>query len=84
MDVQPREPRACSAVGVDTEGVTHVPGVVEGASENAEAGETLLRDLVDRGVRPGHLPKDRHAKQLWGLEAHLDEQDPAAEMRKAG
>jgi len=41
------------AVGVDTDGVKHVLGVVEGASENAEAAKTLLRDLVERGVKPG-------------------------------
>jgi len=41
------------AVGVDAEGQKHVLGLVEGASENAEAAKTLLRDLVERGVKPG-------------------------------
>jgi len=41
------------AVGVDAEGRKHVLGLVEGASENAAAAQTLLEDVVARGVKPG-------------------------------
>ena len=39
-----------AALGVDSEGRKHVLGLVEGASENAEATVRLLEDLVERGV----------------------------------
>jgi putative transposase len=40
-----------TAMGVDSEGYKHVPGMVEGASENATACRLLLEDLVARGVK---------------------------------
>jgi transposase-like protein len=40
------------AVGVDAQGHKHVPGIQEGATENAAAAKDLLQDLVDRGVKP--------------------------------
>lgn len=42
-----------AAVGVDSDGVKHVLGVREGASENAEVTTALLEDLVERGLDPG-------------------------------
>lgn len=41
------------ALGVDAQGVKHVLGLAEGASENAIVVKGLLEDLVRRGVRPG-------------------------------
>lgn len=41
-----------ATVGVDTDGVKHVLGVREGASENAEVTAALLTDLVGRGLEP--------------------------------
>jgi transposase-like protein len=41
------------ALGVDAQGVKHVPGLAEGAGENAIVVKGLLEDLVRRGVRPG-------------------------------
>ncbi|MCJ7627902.1 MAG: IS256 family transposase [Longimicrobiales bacterium] len=41
-----------AGVGVDEEGKKHVLGVWHGASENAELAKTLLRNLVERGVKP--------------------------------
>ncbi len=41
------------ALGVDDQGVKHVLGLAEGASENAVVVKGLLEDLVRRGVRPG-------------------------------
>ena len=41
-----------AGVGVDEEGKKHVLGVWHGASENGELAKALLRDLVDRGVKP--------------------------------
>jgi len=41
-----------AAVGVDTDGVKHVLGVREGASENSEVAGALLEDLVARGLNP--------------------------------
>lgn len=40
------------AVGVDAQGHKHVPGIREGATENAEAAKDLLEELVARGVNP--------------------------------
>ena len=40
-------------IGVDSQGYKHVLGMKEGASENATVATGLLRDLVDRGVKPG-------------------------------
>jgi transposase-like protein len=42
-----------AALGVDVQGVKHVLGLAEGASENAVVVKGLLEDLVRRGVRPG-------------------------------
>ena len=39
------------ALGVDSEGIKHVLGLWEGATENAEVVTGLLEDLVDRGLR---------------------------------
>jgi putative transposase len=41
------------ALGVDVQGVKHVLGLAEGASENAIVVKALLEDLVRRGVMPG-------------------------------
>ena len=41
------------ALGVDAQGVKHVLGLAEGASENATVVKGLLEDLVRRGVQPG-------------------------------
>ncbi len=41
------------ALGADVQGVKHVLGLAEGASENAVVVKGLLEDLVRRGVRPG-------------------------------
>jgi len=41
-----------AGVGVDEEGKKHVLGVWHGASENGELAKALLRDLVERGVKP--------------------------------
>jgi putative transposase len=40
-------------VGVDVEGRKHVLGVWHGASENGEVARALLRDLAERGMKPG-------------------------------
>lgn len=42
-----------AALGVDAQGVKHVLGLAEGASENATVVKGLLEDLVARGVKPG-------------------------------
>lgn len=42
-----------AALGVDAQGVKHVLGLAEGASENATVVKGLLEDLVQRGVQPG-------------------------------
>ena len=47
------EHHVIAAIGVDRQGGKHVPGLVEGASENAAACKALLEDLVARGVKPG-------------------------------
>jgi transposase-like protein len=41
-----------AAVGVDAAGQKHVLGVVEGASENTAVVKSLLKGLVERGVKP--------------------------------
>jgi len=41
-----------AGIGVDEEGKKHVLGVWHGASENGELAKSLLRDLVERGVKP--------------------------------
>ena len=41
-----------TAVGIDGEGVRHPLGVVEGATENAAAGQALLDNLIERGLDP--------------------------------
>jgi transposase-like protein len=41
------------AVGVDAQGIKHVLGLRQGASENATVVKDLLADLVARGVKPG-------------------------------
>lgn len=41
------------ALGVDPQGVKHVLGVAEGASENATVVKGLLEDVAARGVKPG-------------------------------
>jgi putative transposase len=46
------EHHVIGAVGVDAEGHKHVLGLVQGASENAQACSDLLTDLVSRGVTP--------------------------------
>ncbi len=50
-----------AAVGVDTDGVKHVLGVREGASENAEVATALLADLVARGLDPAR-------RRLWVID----------------
>jgi len=50
-----------AAVGVDTDGVKHVLGVREGASENAEVATALLEDLVSRGLDPTR-------RRLWVID----------------
>lgn len=40
------------AVGVDSEGNEHVPGIREGATENSTVVTELLEDIVARGVDP--------------------------------
>ena len=40
------------APGIDRNGVTHAPGVVEGATENAAAAQALPDSLVERGLDP--------------------------------
>ena len=42
-----------AAVGVDEKGHKHVLGLQEGATENAAAAQSLLEDLVARGLDPG-------------------------------
>jgi len=42
-----------AAVGVDAQGIKHVLGVREGASENATVVKALLTELVEKGVKPG-------------------------------
>jgi transposase-like protein len=42
-----------AAVGVDSEGVKHVLGIKDGASENATVVKALLEELVEKGVKPG-------------------------------
>ena len=39
------------ALGIDVTGKKHVLGVREGTTESEEVGKSLLRDLIDRGVR---------------------------------
>ncbi len=39
-------------MGVDPEGGKHVPGLAEGASENAVVARGLFEDLARRGVKP--------------------------------
>ena len=39
------------ALGIDFEGKKHVLGLHEGASENAAVAKSLIRDLIDRGLR---------------------------------
>ena len=41
-----------AGIGVDEEGEKHVLGVWHGASENGELAKALLRDLVERGMKP--------------------------------
>jgi len=41
------------ALGVDVQGIKHVLGLSEGASENTTVVKGLLEDLVRRGVQPG-------------------------------
>ncbi len=50
-----------AAVGVDTDGVKHVLGVREGASENAEVTKALLEDLIARGLDPAR-------RRLWVID----------------
>jgi len=50
-----------AAVGVDADGVKHVLGVREGASENAEVTTALLADLVARGLDPAR-------RRLWVID----------------
>lgn len=50
-----------AAVGVDTDGIKHVLGVREGASENAEVATALLADLVARGLDPAR-------RRLWVID----------------
>ena len=40
------------ALGVDDQGVKHVLGLREGASENTAVATGLLEDLVERGIKP--------------------------------
>lgn len=40
------------AVGVDSAGIKHVLGLREGSSENAVTVGELLKDLVDKGIKP--------------------------------
>ena len=42
-----------SALGVDRQGVKHLLGFVEGATENSDACVELLEDLKDRGLKMG-------------------------------
>ena len=39
------------ALGIDTDGRKHVLGLVEGSTESEEVCRSLLRDLVDRGLK---------------------------------
>ena len=39
------------ALGIDVTGKKHVLGVVEGTTESEEVGKSLLRGLIDRGLR---------------------------------
>lgn len=39
------------ALGIDTDGHKHVLGLVEGSTESEEVCRSLLRDLVDRGLK---------------------------------
>jgi putative transposase len=45
--------RVIASVGVDTQGLKHVLGLVEGATENATVVKDLLEDMVARGIQPG-------------------------------
>ena len=55
------------SIGVDAEGCKHVPGLREGASENAIVCTALWEDLVERGVKPGRrrLFAIDGSKALW-------------------
>lgn len=46
------EHRVIVAIGVDSEGHKHLPGLAEGATENATVVRGLLEDLVQRGMSP--------------------------------
>ena len=50
--IQFGEHHVLAAVGVDSDGVKHVLGMREGASENTEVVTDLLTDLVARGLDP--------------------------------
>jgi transposase-like protein len=39
------------ALGIDTEGRKHVLGLVEGSTESEGVGRSLLRNLIDRGLK---------------------------------
>jgi len=42
-----------AAVGVDANGVKHVLGIAEGATENSTVASALLEGIAERGVAPG-------------------------------
>lgn len=44
------------AIGIDGKGDKHILGLVEGATENAEAAQALLDNLIERGLDP-KLPR---------------------------
>jgi putative transposase len=43
------------ALGVDCDGCKHVLGLREGSSENSQVAIDLLKDIVERGVKPDRL-----------------------------
>ena len=67
--IQFGEHHVLAAVGVDGDGVKHVLGMREGASENAAVVTDLLTDLVTRGLDPKR-------RRLWVI-------DGAKALRKA-
>jgi transposase-like protein len=47
------EHNVIAAVGVDANGVKHVLGIAEGATENSAVATALLSSIAERGVAPG-------------------------------
>jgi transposase-like protein len=74
-----------AGVGVDEEGKKHVLGVWHGASENGELAKALLRDLVERGVKPDRAAVVRHRRLQGSEEGHrrgLRGRQPGSEVPK--